>query len=239
MIVEAIRYFFGLKKAQISLFSKKFTEEEQQASVKRLERIHKFAREMAAFYLTTQNWRISTNEEEKKQVENLVKKSLTGDDNELETIFQILGVEWEGQQVQFEFREDSTEETMQEEVIETLDNPEDISIFEETTNVSDHPLNPKPGMIEIVKEKSTTEPKLKFSYFCGKYDQQIGFSIFDLPLSFDKCYQTYLTSKCEICHERADKNDFGVCLTCGMLLCTHACKGMENQTGKKLKKVKK
>lgn len=90
-------------------------------------------------------------------------------------------------------------------------------------------------MIEVTKKTSPKEPKFKFNFFCSKYNQQIGFSVFDLPLSFDKCYQTYVTSKCELCQERADKNDFGVCLTCGMLMCAHACKGLENQSGKSKK----
>lgn len=129
MIVETIRYFFNLKRAQISIFSRKFCKE---TTSNRLEKIQNFARIMTSFYLLTQNWRINNVEEEKKQVENLVKESLTGDDNELGTTFKILGVTWDGKPHQFEFRQDVNQAPMQqEEQIEI----EEISIFEEIENV--------------------------------------------------------------------------------------------------------
>lgn len=93
-------------------------------------------------------------------------------------------------------------------------------------------------MEEIETKLSIKEPKYTFRFFQSKYDVQMGFTIFDLPNNFQTFYRSYLTSNCELCNERANKKDFAVCLTCGMLLCTHACEGKENTRGKKfLKKI--
>lgn len=239
---EKIKFFFELKKSQISHFEEKYWKGEISSS-QRISKIQNFAHKLVIYYLIMENSKLG--EEKKTLIERLVKESLTGDENEINTLFEILGVEWENGELslrEFKEKNEVEEKMVIEEDNETeIKNEEEKSIFEEQ-----EPLNTKVFKliyltilkVNGMEEKEKKVPKFTFRFFQSKYDKQLGFSLFDLPESFDSFYKTYLTSNCELCKGRANKNDFAVCLICGTLQCIHACKGKENPRGKKTHNLK-
>lgn len=65
-------------------------------------------------------------------------------------------------------------------------------------------------------------------------NRELSFNLIDLPDNFFTLYNTYLKKNCELCHKKHNKNEIGLCLLCGAVICVGSCNGEISKENSKI-----